>query len=222
MKTYLQVVFALVSLLLSLNTVKADQPEEKLVQQESIKIFNDDDSKVVGVLIVDRSTADGKVRSLFYSGPPDIIVRQAEPWARWHKEAELAEVHLSLTSVNAGLFSYLSKIETLDTLRIEDCIFEAGAEAALGKLSMLRSLEIDFATDFSIQSWSFLGNLTELNELFVVGDVVTADFAREFKSMTNLKNLEFWIDDQTKLDVLPELTALEKIERIQITRVASR
>ncbi|WP_153559328.1 hypothetical protein [Roseimaritima sediminicola] len=222
MKTKLLTAFALFLLLQITDIGRADQPHGQPLTSTSTKIFNDDGSRILGVLIVDRSESNGKIRSLFYSGPPELVVSQVAPWTRWHSESELAEVHLSLTSVNAELFSYLSKIKTLDTLRIEDCIFERSAESAMAKLAMLRVLEIDFATDCAISDWSFLRNLTELEKLSVVGEVVNRDFARGFESLSSLKSLEFWIDDQCKAAVLPKLTSLQSIEKIQITRVGSR
>ena len=215
--------FATISLafLAVLETAKADQSTSSGLRHESTQIYSADGSKVVGSLTLSRLEASGNVKLLFFSGPPEMVVAQKEPWTKWHEHSELSDVRLALTSVSGELCAYLAKIKSLESLYIEDCIFVNDAEKSFRSLSMLKTLEIDFATGNTIRDWSFLDGFTKLEELTVVGDVVTADFAEHLSSMASLKTIEFWVDDDTKTKVLPKLSTLPSIKSIRITRVAT-
>lgn len=200
-------------------TAIADPPGSNDLEPESTQIYSADGSKNVGTLICDRSRVSGKVKSLFYSGPPGIVVRQVEPWTHWHSHSELAEIHFALTSLDRRIVAYLGNIRSLKTLRIEDSFFADGAAEQLGVLSRLENLEIDFANGHRIEDWSFLERMPGLKTLSVVGEVVPRDFGAHLSGLRSLKSIEFWVDDKTKYDVLPKLSGLPSIESMQITRV---
>lgn len=196
----------------------AQPTKGKQVVHESFSIYGDN-GKAAGSISFFREEDGKDIISIYYSGSPEVIASQSLPWTRWHDLPGLSDVHISLTTINADLARYLAKIKTLRTLSIEGCLFGACVPGLLGELQQLEHLEIYFSAGHVIDDWKFLGKLSGLKSLTVVGASVSPDFGSQFRGLSGLEQLECWLDDEASDAVMPQLSHLQSIKLIRITRV---
>ena len=197
----------------------AQSTEAPKYQQESSPVYDQSGAKVVGAIIVDRLSKTGAVVALQYTGPPRLVVDQAELWTHWHKYPQLTEVHISQTSINQDFAKYLATLTSLESVLIEGCTFSENALAPLRTMKELKTLEIYLSNGHPIHDWGFLSGMTHLESLVVIGDSVPPGFSKNFDSLTNLQHIEISVDDASAPEVIPALLNLKSVKNIELGRL---
>lgn len=209
-------IVALATLWLSGIETRQSEAEEKSTLESTH--VHDRSGNVVGTLNLTKSVSSGQVEALSYSGPPDLVVAQQLDWTKWHEHRHLEEIDIALTTLETNFLRYVSKLNSVKTIRIEGCKLSEDALKPLSEMKGLREFDISMASGYPVKSWTFLEGMENLRVLSISGGTVTADFAKSFPHLKNLRFIRFSVDEESAKQIFPQLANLKSIQSINISR----
>ncbi len=209
-------VFALA--ILGLARAGLGQTMAEKTSEQDVFVLRGADGKIVKNFNFHRSPKTQQVDDLEYSGPPDVVADQKEDWTKWSRYGQLEAISLRRTTINKRLLEYISTLESVKELYCEECLMEAGALEALGKMKGLKEFHFDFLLGGKIPAtdWKYLSSMENLEVLEIPGSRVNADFAKTFPHLRNLREIRFGVDEKTASEIYPRLSELNKVTKIDI------
>ena len=210
-------VFALA--ILGLARAGLGQTMAEKTSEQDVFVLRGADGKIVENFNFHRSPKTQQVDDLKYSGPPDVVADQKEDWTKWSRYGQMEAITLRMTTINKRLLEYISTLESVKELYCEECLMEADALQALGKMKGLKEFHFDFLLGGKIPAtdWKYLSGMENLEVLDLPGSRVNEDFAKTFPHLRNLREIRFGVDEKTASEIYPRLSELKEVTEIHIS-----